>query len=72
MGRPHSKVENANANVLNEVVIDNNNQDLFEIKIYILLVAIITVLNLAFKIYAMHNKKLKKKYISRANELDKI
>lgn len=72
MGRPHSKVENPNANVVNEVIIDNDMTDLYEIKIYILLVAIIAILNLALKVYAMHNKRLKKKYVSRATDLDKI
>lgn len=72
MGKPNSKVENPNANVVNEVVIQDNKSELDTIKLYLLLITIILSINFALGIYAMHNKRLKKKYYSRANDLDKI
>lgn len=73
MGKPNSKVENPNANVVNEVLVENDNKpELDTIKLYLLLITIILSINFALGLYAMHNKKLKKKYYSKANDLDKI
>lgn len=72
MGKPQSKVVNPNANVVNEVVVENNTPDLDTIELYLLLITIILSINFALGIYAMHYKRLKKKYYSRANDLDKI
>lgn len=72
MGEQQSKVVKPNANVVNEVVVENNTPELDTIKLYLLLITIILSINFALGIYAMHNKRLKKKYYSRANDLDKI
>lgn len=72
MGKQQSKVVKPNANVVNEVVVENNTHELDTIKLYLLLITIILSINFALGIYAMHNKRLKKKYYSRANDLDKI
>lgn len=73
MGQPESKVVKPNANVVNEVIVENNySKDLDAIKLYLLLISIVLSTNFILSIYAMHNKKLKKKYSSRANDLDKI
>lgn len=69
MGKTLSKVDKPNANVVNEVVV---NTGLNLVEICLIIITVITLLILALKLYAMHNKKLKKKYMSRSNELDKI
>lgn len=74
MGKPNSKVVDPNANVVNEVVVENNNnsEDLYMIKIYTLLITIILSINFVISVYGLHNKKLKKRYMSKATDLDRV
>lgn len=72
MGKPNSKIENPNANVVNEVIVERKEFNFSQIELCVLLITIIVCINLALKLYTFHNRRLKKRYMSRANELDTI
>lgn len=72
MGARKSKIVNPTANVINEVEVGTNVPDLMLIETLLIVIAVISTLNFVFKVYAMHSRKLKKKYQSRATDLDKI
>lgn len=72
MGGRTSKITNPTANVVNEVTVIPEGDKLFLIELCLIVMTIITCLSFALHIYSMHNKILKKKYLSRANNLDKI
>lgn len=72
MGQKSSKIENPNANVINEIEVGQGTVNLERIEICLMIIAILTILDFALRIYSIHNRKLKKKYMSRANDLDKI
>ena len=72
MGNEESKIVNPKANVINEITVMHEDHELFVIEICLVLISILMCLNLAMNIYSMHNKRLKKRYLSRGNSLDKI
>lgn len=72
MGNPESKLEKPNANVINEVEIKEDKINLQTIEICMIIITIVSIINLALHVFALHNKKLKKKYISMGNQLNKI
>lgn len=72
MGGKESKIDNPTANVINEVEVMENRVDLHTIELCLIIMTILIALNSILKAYAFHNKRLKKKYISRANDLDKV
>lgn len=72
MGAQKSKIVNPTANVINEVEVGTHIPDLVLIETLLIVITVILTLNFVFKIYAMHSRKLKKKYQSKATDLDKI
>lgn len=72
MGKQQSKLVRPNANVINEVKVVERELSLFQIEICLILITIFLGLSFALKIYSMHNKILKKKYILRANSMDRV
>lgn len=72
MGKTESKLEKPNANVINEVEIKEDKINIQTIEICMVIITIVSLMNLVIHLYALHNKKLKKKYLSMANQLDKI
>lgn len=72
MGAQKSKIEKPNANVINNLEIIDHTTQLDSIWYLLLIITVISVANLSIRIYLLHKRSLRKRYISRANELDKI
>lgn len=72
MGGQKSKIVNPNANVINNVEIIDHTTQLDSIWYMLLIIIIISAANLIIRVYLLHKRSLRKRYISRANELDKI
>lgn len=72
MGGTESKINHPNANVINEVKIAYREMDLRKIEFCLYIIVVLIGLRTILHIYAMHHKTLKKKYISRANDLDRV
>lgn len=72
MGTENSKLERPNANVINEVNVAEDPVNLSQIKICLTILTILACLSFALKLYSMHNRILKKKYLSQGNSPDKI
>lgn len=72
MGKPQSKIEKPNANVVNNVEIIDHKDEINSLWTLTLILIIIAAVNLLLKIYVLHKRSIKKKYISRANDLDKV
>lgn len=67
MGQEQSKIVKPNANVVNEVKVVEREVNLFKVELYLVLLTAFVCLNFALKVYAMHNKILKKKYLAKAS-----
>lgn len=72
MGKPLSKIENPSANVVNEVEVVQGNVNLELIEFCLIIITLLISLNSVLRVYALHNNRLKKKYTSRANDLDRV
>lgn len=72
MGKHQSKIKDANANVINEVDIENNSTDLSKIEICLYILTILIGLKFVLQLYKINHKNLKKKYLSRSNDLDRV
>jgi len=70
MGIVDVKSVDSTANVINKV--ESNTVDLELINILMIIIVVIMCANCFYKLYKLHNKCLKKKYMSQANDLDKI
>jgi hypothetical protein len=70
MGLIDAKAVDSTANVINKVEVGTYNLDW--ITLILGIIATIMIVNALIKLYKLHNKCLKKKYESRANDLDKI
>lgn len=72
MGGQKSKIENPNANVINEVKIVEVESS---IQTYLIIIIAIMAMQLLVTVYQLHKRSLKKNYtrsISLANELNKV
>lgn len=72
MCKTQTKLDRPTANVINEVEVLQNKINLDKIEICLIIVTILLGLNFVLKVYSMHTRRLRKRYSSRANELDKI
>lgn len=72
MGGRTSKITRPTANVVNEVTVIPEGDKLYLIELCLIILTIVTCMSFGLHIYSMHNKILKKRYLSRANNLDKI
>lgn len=72
MGSQETKLANPKANVINEVVLDQKENGWEEIKIYLIIITVVAIIELALKVYRMHNKRIKKRYIGQTNEVERI
>jgi len=70
MGLIDTKTVDSTANVINKV--ESNTIDLELIHTLLIIIVFIMCANCFCKLYKLHNKCLKKKYMSQANDLDKI
>jgi len=70
MGLIDTKTLDSTANVINKV--ESNTIDLELIHTLLIIIVFIMCANCFYKLYKLHNKCLKKKYLSQANDLDKI
>lgn len=71
MGNRSTKIQDPKANVINEIEIDQKQVNTERMEICLVIITIFTVLTFALRVYAIHNKNLKKRYMSRANNLDR-
>lgn len=70
MGGQESKVENPNANVINEIRVEVE----FPV-IYFIIIIVILAVQLLTTLYQLHKRSLRKSYVraaSMANEIEKI
>ena len=67
-----SKLNRPTANVINEIEVGQEKINLNKIEICLLIITILIGLNFVLRIYNMHTRRLRKRYISRANDLDKV
>lgn len=72
MGKPNSKIEKPNANVVNNLEIIDHTEQIDSLWTLFLIAIIISTVDLLLKFYLLHKKSLKRKYVSRANDLDKV
>lgn len=72
MCQSQTKLDRPTANVINEVEVLQDKINLNKIEICIIIITIIIGLNFLLRLYSMHSRRLKKRYSSRATELDKI
>jgi len=70
MGLIDTKTVDSPANVINKV--ESNNNDLELIHTLLTIIVVIMCTNCFYILYKLHNKCLKKKYMSQAIDLDKI
>jgi len=64
------KSVDSTANVINKI--ESDNIDLELIHTLLIIIVVIMCANCFYKLYKLHNKCLKKKYMSQLNDLDKI
>lgn len=72
MGNKESKIKNPNANVVNNIEVKDHTEHLNSIWCLLLTTLIINILHFLIAIYKIHKRSLKKKYISRADDSNKI
>lgn len=72
MGKPQSKIVNPNANVINNVEIVDHTAHIDSLWYLLLILTVLCAVNLLLKVYLMHKRSIKKRYMSRGNDLDKI
>lgn len=72
MGGTKSKIEITNANVINNVEVIGHTPEINSVWLLLLILTIISAFNLILKLYILHKRSLRKKYASRADNLDKI
>lgn len=72
MGGNPTKISNPKGNVINNVEIVDHTPHIDSLWSLILISVILQALNLLLKLYLMHKRSIKKRYISRGNDLDKI
>lgn len=73
MGNRETKIVDPKANVINEVIVEQkNNNGIDQIKLYLLIITVILGIELVLKLYKMHNKRIKKRYIGQINEVERI
>jgi len=70
MGLIDTKTVDSTANVINKV--ESNPIDLELIHTLLIIIVVIMCANCFYKLYKLHNKCLKTKYMSQANDLNKI
>lgn len=72
MGQPESKLEKPNANVITNVEVVDHTARIDSLWFLLLCITVMTGANLTLKLYLLHKRSLRKKYASRADNLDKI
>lgn len=72
MGGKNAKFENPKANIINNVEVIDHTSELNSLWYLLLISVAISAISLLLKIYILHKRSLKKAYISRANNIEKI
>lgn len=71
MGKEQSKIENPKANVVNEVEVTETN-DSPSLQFLLWIIIVLMSLQIGLKIYLLHKKSLKRRYLTRATDLAQI
>lgn len=72
MGGQQTKIKDPKANVINNVEVIDHTPHLDSLYNLMLVLVVISSLNLFIKVYIMHKRAMRKTYLSRGNDLDKI
>lgn len=72
MGGQPTKLANPRANVINNVEVIDHTPHLDSLYSLILILVVLTALDLLLKVYIMHKRSMRKTYLSRGNDLDKV
>lgn len=72
MGGKESKIDNPNANVVNNVEIIDHTTQLNSLWYLVLILTLLSAAHLLLKLYLLHKRSLRKRYASRGNDLEKI
>lgn len=72
MGGNPTKLSNPKGNVINNVEIVDHTSQIDSVWSLMLVSVVLQALSLLIKLYQLHKRSLRKKYESRATELDKI
>lgn len=71
-GSDDSQTKDNTANVVNNVKIVDHTEDIQALWVLILILTITSVAQFLLTLYIKHNKILKRRYMSRANNLDRV
>lgn len=72
MGNKESKIRDLNANVINNIEVIDHTSHLNAIWDLVLATLIMSSIHLVITLYLLHKRTLRKRYSSRADNLDKI
>jgi len=71
-GSDDSQTKDNTANVVNNVKIVDHTEDIQALWVLLLILTITSVAQFLLTLYIKHNKILKRRYMSRANNLDRV
>lgn len=72
MGGRQSKITEPTANLFNEIEITQEAPNSAIVEVTLIMITVLLGLNLALKIYGMHIRRLKRRYLNRMNSVEKI
>lgn len=72
MGGKQSKITDPAANIVNEIEVNQEMANFALIETTLVIISVLMCLSVALKLYSMHNKMLKRKYLNRINSVEKI
>lgn len=71
MGKEQSKIENPKANVVNEVEVTET-KDSTSLQLLLWIIIMLLILQVGLKIFLLHKKSLKRRYMTRAASMAQI
>ncbi|KAH8367363.1 hypothetical protein KR084_007079 [Drosophila pseudotakahashii] len=71
-GSDDTQSKDNKANVVNDIKIVDHTEDFNALWLLLLILTITSVAQFMLTLYIKHNKLIKKRYISRANDLDRV
>lgn len=73
MGGSKSKVDRSNANVINDITVDEKlTVNTSTIEVLLVVICVLLIIQILMRVYKMHTHKLRKKYLTRAASLNAI
>lgn len=73
MGGSKSKVDRSNANVINDITVDEKlTVNTSTIEVLLVVICVLLIIQILMRVYKMHTHKLRKKYLTIAASLNAI